>query len=413
MTVKNNLHLQPELNVGLIGHVDHGKTTLVKALSGKWTDTHSEELKRGITIRLGYADVKIYKCKTCKGFTAYSLEEKCPKCKNKNELIKVLSLIDAPGHESLMATMLCGANVMDAALLLISANEDCPQPQTQEHLMALEIIKVKNLIVLQNKIDLVSEERAKKNYEQIKKFLKGTIYEKAPIIPISALHKINIDYLLQTIVEFKGAKKELKKDPLMFVVRSFDVNKPGTEMKKLEGGVLGGVLKQGILKQGDEIEIKPGYLVEEKNQKIWKTLKTKIKKIISGGVELKEVHPGGTFAILTSLDPSIVKSDQLAGSIVGLPGKLSETKNELVIKTTLLDRAVGSRDKLVVEPLKIKELLMMNVYSAATVGIIKEIKKDIIKCVLKRPIVAEKGARITLSRMMGQRWRLIGYGEII
>ena len=411
---KKTVNIQPELNIGMIGHVDHGKTTLVKALSGKWTDTHSEEMKRGITIRLGYADVTIYKCKKCKTPENYSLYDKCLKCKTKGELIKNISLVDAPGHESLMATMLCGANIMDGALVLISANEECPQPQTQEHLMALEITGIKYVIILQNKIDLVSEEQAKKNYEQIKKFLKGTAYENAPIIPISALHNINIDYLLQTMNElFKVPKRDDKKEPLMFVARSFDINKPGTEIKKIIGGVLGGVLKQGVLKKNDEIEIRPGYSVEEKNQRIWKPITTKIEKLMSGGGEIEEAHQGGTFAVLTKLDPSIVKSDQLVGAVVSHKTKLPEVRNELLLKVKLLERAVGVKDKLVIDPLKMKEALMMNVYSAATVGIITELKKDTVKCILKRPVCAEKGAKVTLSRMLGQRWRLIGYGEIV
>ena len=127
--------IQPEISIGMVGHVDHGKTTLVKALSGVWTDTHSEEIKRGITIRLGYADAVFYKCEKCKKF---SVSEKCD-CGHKGKLLRKISLVDAPGHESLMATMLSGATIMDGALLLIAANEKCPQPQTREHLMALKI----------------------------------------------------------------------------------------------------------------------------------------------------------------------------------------------------------------------------------------------------------------------------------
>ena len=134
---------QPEVNIGLVGHVDHGKTTLLEALSGKWTDTHSEEVKRGITIRLGYADVAVYK--DDKGFT---IDEKTGN--KKNTFIRKISFIDAPGHETLMATMLSGAAIMDGALLLIAANEVCPQPQTREHLMALNITGIKNIIIVQN-----------------------------------------------------------------------------------------------------------------------------------------------------------------------------------------------------------------------------------------------------------------------
>src|SRR3989339_1974392 len=120
--IMKSLSVQPELNIALVGHVDHGKTTLTERLSGKWTDTHSEELKRGITIRLGYADASIYKCS--KGH--YTTDKKqCDECKSKVEFERKVSFIDAPGHETLMATMLSGGAIMDGALLLIAANEEC------------------------------------------------------------------------------------------------------------------------------------------------------------------------------------------------------------------------------------------------------------------------------------------------
>src|SRR3989338_2156181 len=245
---------QPVLNIGLVGHVDHGKTSLLEALSGKWADTHSEEIKRGITIRLGYADVVFRKCSEC---AEYTVKEKCPKCNGQAEPLKKVSFVDAPGHESLMATMLAGATIIDGALLLVSAAEECPQPQTREHLMALEIIGIKDIIIVQNKIDLVSEEGAITNYEQIEKFIKGTAYEKAPIIPISAQHKVGLSALIKTMDElFSVPKRDSSKDPLMFVARSFDINKPGTPIKKIVGGVLGGSLKEGRLKVGDEIDRK-------------------------------------------------------------------------------------------------------------------------------------------------------------
>ena len=401
--------VQPEISIGLIGHVDHGKTTLVKALTNKWTDTHSEEIKRGITIRLGYADMGIYKCPKCPEPECYNVTPKCKACGGEAELLRKASLVDAPGHESLMATMICGANIMDGAMLMISATEECPQPQTQEHLMALEIMHIDRVIVVQNKIDLADKAVAEKNYKQIKAFLKDTKYKDAPIIPISALHSINIDLLLQTIQEkFPTPKRDLNKDPIMLVARSFDINKPGTTLDKLKGGVLGGAMRQGKFHVGDEIEILPGYSDDKK----WKPLKTKIASLVAGGAPMKEVHPGGSMAAMTELDPSIVKSDQLVGSVVGKPGKLPPVWNELKLETHLLERVVGAKDKLVVEPIKKGEFLMLNVNSAATVGIVHNISKNKVQCTLKRPICAETGAKITISRRVGQRWRLIGYGII-
>ena len=401
---------QPVINIGTAGHVDHGKTTLLERLSGKWADTHSEEMKRGITIRLGYADVVFRKCEKC---GIYTVKEKCPQCNEDSVIIRKVSFIDAPGHESLMATMLAGATIMDGALLLVSANEECPQPQTREHVMALDIIGVENIVVVQNKIDLVSEEKAIENYEQIKKFLSTTKYKDAPIIPISAQHNVGISELIQAVEEtVKTPERKVDADPLMLIARSFDINKPGTEIEKIAGGVLGGALKQGVLKVGDDIEIRPGRDSLEKNRRIWNPILTKIVGLKSGGISLEEVGPGGSIGVLTSLDPSIVFSDKLSGNIAGLVGKLPPTLNELSMEVHLLQRVIGSKQELNVEPIKIGEALMLNVNSAATVGVVYESKKDKLKCKLKLPVCAEAGSRVTISRMVGTRFRLIGYGII-
>mgnify|MGYP001570676011 FL=1 len=328
--------------------------------------------------------------------------------------MRKVSFVDAPGHESLMATMLSGATIMDGALLLVAANEECPQPQTREHLMALQIIGVKHVIVVQNKIDLISEEQSIKNYEQIKEFLKGTAFESAPIIPISAQHRVGLDFLMQAIDEhIPTPVRDPNKEPIMLVARSFDINKPGITFDRLVGGVFGGSLRQGMLKVGDTIEIKPGRSVTEKNQMIWKPITTKIASLNSGGAELESVGPSGSIGVLTSLDPSIVKSDQLTGSIVGMPGKLPPVWNELVLDVHLLQRVVGTKEELNVEPIKMNETLMLNVNSAATVGIAVELKKNKIKCRLKLPVCADTNSRVTISRRIGNRFRLIGYGEIV
>ncbi len=397
---------QPVVNIGFVGHVDHGKTTLLESLSGKWADTHSEEIKRGITIRLGYADTTFFR----KGSLYYTANDEPPE---DAEAVRKVSFVDAPGHESLMATMLAGTTIMDGALLLVAANEKCPQPQTKEHLMALEIVGIKNIVVVQKKIDLISEEEAVSNYGQIKEFLKDTPYKDAPIIPISAQHKVGISRLIEAIEKtIPTPKRDEAAQPRFLVARSFDINRPGTEIKKLVGGVLGGALAQGVLKKGMLIEIRPGYDVIEKNQRVFKPLTTSIMDISSGGNSLDELHPGGSAGILTSLDPSIVKSDKLTGSVVGIPGTLPPIQYQLKLEVVLLKRVVGMEKDLTVEPIKMSEALMMNVNSAATVGIVTELKKNAIHCRLKLPVCADIGSRVTISRMIGNRFRLIGYGII-
>src|SRR3989344_1250922 len=247
--------LFPEITIGLTGHVDHGKTTLTYALTGKWTMLHSEEIKRGITIKLGYADAEIRKCKN----GHYTNEKVCPQDKLPAELVKKISFVDAPGHETLMAVMLSGAAIMDAAILVVSAAEQVPQPQTAEHLMALKVLGIEKIIVVQNKVDLVTKEKAKENYGQIQKFVNATLGKEVPINPISGQRKANIDVLLEAIQEFfPTPKRDESKEPVMFVARSFDINKPGAKIEKLVGGVLGGAIAHGKFKVGTKIEIKPG-----------------------------------------------------------------------------------------------------------------------------------------------------------
>lgn len=400
--------IQPEINLALVGHVDHGKTTLTERLSGKWTDTHSEELKKGITIRLGYADIIIYHCKKC---DYYTTKEKCLKCNERPQPVRKLSLVDAPGHESLMATMLSGAAIVDGAILLIAANEKCPQPQTREHLMALQIAGIKNILIVQNKVDLTTHEESLKNHQQIREFLKETDYKDAPIIPLSARANVNIDVLIEAIQKYLPTpKRDPKANPLMLVARSFDINKPGTKPENLTGGVLGGTIKQGKLKVGQEVEILPGYVVEEKNKKVWKPLKTKIIQVFSGGQPVKEILPGGSMALATTLDPTIVKSDSLTGSLVGLPGKLPPPHYQINLEAHLLQRVVGTKEETDVKPLAKGEVLMLNVNSAVTAGIITDLKKKVVTCTLKKPICANSQERITISRRVGDRFRLIGYG---
>ncbi|MEK6854354.1 MAG: translation initiation factor IF-2 subunit gamma [Nanoarchaeota archaeon] len=408
-----NEAVQPELNIGMVGHVDHGKTTLVEAITGKWTDTHSEEIKRGITIRLGYADAEFRKCPKCAAPSSFSTAEVCSTCGEKTELLRRLSFVDAPGHESLMATMLSGAAIMDGALLLIAANEKCPQPQTREHLMALQIVGIKNIVIVQNKVDLVGEEEAVENYKQIKEFVKGTPYEAAPVVPISAQRRVNIDVLIGAIQESiptPARKKEA--EPLMLVARSFDINRPGTLPEKIQGGVLGGAVRQGVFAVGKDIEIRPGRRVEKTGKSSWIPIQTKIVGLVTGGSSVREISPGGSVGIMTSLDPGVVKADALSGTVVGLPGKLPPVWHEFKAGIHLLERVVGAKDELVVEPLRQGETLMLNVNSSATVGVVAELKKDTVLLRLKLPVCAEAGSRVTLSRLLGSRWRLIGYGII-
>ena len=207
---------QPSINIGTSGHVDHGKTTLVEAITGVWTSAHSEELRRGITIKVGYADAAFYKCPQCPAPSCYSTQPICTNCGGKSELLRVVSFVDSPGHESLMANMLSGSALMDGAILVVAANERVPQPQTREHLFALQILGIQQIVIVQNKVDLTAYEKAITNFDEIKEFVKGSVAEKAPIIPVSAQHKVNIDALIEAIENtIKTPKRTKNAKPIM------------------------------------------------------------------------------------------------------------------------------------------------------------------------------------------------------
>ena len=390
----------PELNVGVMGHIDHGKTTLLDQLTGKFTDTHSEELKRGITIKLGYADTTIFQ------------DGKDFNNKGKGKPIRYVSFIDAPGHEMLMATMLSGAAIIDSAILVIAANEGI-KPQTTEHFMALQAKKIKNIIIVQNKIDLVDKEQALKNYKEIKEFIKGSLAENAPIIPVSSQQGINIDKIFEELCKLEIPKREIDTTPLFLIARSFDINRPGKSIEDLNGGALGGILKKGKLKVGDEIEIKPGLTTKKANQQIYQTLTTKILSLYKGNKSVTEITPGPSISIETSLDPFLTKADSLTGCVVSLKGILPEITDTLKVKVELFKEVLGISGHKKIEPIKTKEMLMLNINTSITVGTVEKISGDEIQLNLNIPVVALKGDTAGITRNIDGHWRLIGFGKIV
>ena len=408
-----SLPKQPEVNIGMVGHVDHGKTTLTQALSGVWTDTHSEERKRGISIKLGYADTAFYK--TSDG--RYYARGKHPDGQDDldDDLLRVVSFVDAPGHETLMAVMISGASIMDGAMLLISATEKCPQPQTREHLAALQIAGIENIVVVQNKIDIASRERAQESYSEIKSFLKGTIAESAPIIPVSAHHDVNLDVLIQAIEDvIPTPDRSGDESGLMYVARSFDVNRPETRPEGLAGGIIGGSIVEGSFNVGDSILIAPGRRIQSGGKTSWKPIPTRIESLKGGGLDLESVHAGGLCGIATPMDPMSTKADELSGQVMAREGELPPIWEELKLDLRLLEKMVssGEEDAGSIRPLQTNEMLMINSATATSVGTVSSAKGGSATIQLRLPICAKSGSRVTLSRRVGSRWRLIGHGSI-
>jgi translation initiation factor 2 subunit 3 len=417
--VKELMKRQAECNIGLVGHVDHGKTTLVKALTGDWTDRHSEEQERGISIKLGYSNATILYCPNCDEYITYYLAEQerkkgqprfsCPHCKGQLEFKRNISFVDAPGHEILMATMLSGASLMDGACLLIAADEKCPQPQTREHLEALNIAGIQNIIILQNKIDAVSREQAVENYQQIKDFIKGTIAENAPIIPVSAVFGANITLVIRGFEEIIPSPQLSEGEFQFLIARSFDINRPGKEIQDLKGGVIGGSVLKGEISLGDQIEIRPGLRVKDS----YVPIKSTVVSISQGNNLLDIAKPGGLIGLGTKLDPALTKGDHLIGHLVGKPGTLPDVVHDVELKVSLLDRVIGSEQMLRVHSLKHNEKLLLVVGTEKTGGTVTKLLKDSVIIKLNPPICPPENFIYAISRIINRRYRLIGYGETI
>jgi translation initiation factor 2 subunit 3 len=308
-----------------------------------------------------------------------------------------------------MANMLSGSALMDGAILVIAANDRVPQPQTREHLLALQVLGIKQIVIVQNKVDLTDSEKAVENYEEIKDFVRKSVAETAPIIPVSAQHKINIDALIEAIestIETPLRKKNAS--AIMHVLRSFDVNKPGIRIKQVKGGVIGGALVQGEFNIGDEVEIRPGFFDEKKGK--YEPINSTIATLGTGAGLVDTVKPGGLIALGTKLDPTFVKSDSLIGSVVGKPGELPKDIEDIVVEVQLFDTAVGTQELVKVDPIRVKEPLRLNIGTAATLGTVANSRDNRVEIRLKKPICMMPKSRVAISRRITDRWRLIGAG---
>lgn len=414
----NNIDHQATINIGTIGHVAHGKSTIVKAISGVKTVRFKDEMVRNITIKLGYANAKIYKCN----------DEKCPRpanykstgsdvmdvqichCGSEMSLMRHVSFVDCPGHGVLMSTMLNGTSVMDAALLVISANEEFPQEQTLEHISAIEISNINSVLVVQNKIDLVKESDVIQQYDKFKEFVENGCLKSlknSPIIPVSAQLSYNIDVLLEYIVtKIPIPTRDLQSPARMYIIRSFDINHPGKHFEELKGGICGGSILRGIFKIGDEIEIRPGIVIRNDKNDCFQCIPiiSKIVSLFSENNSLEYAIPGGLIGIGTTIDPSITIGDKLVGQLIGIRGTLPFIYYKIEIQIM-----INSNQK----NIKKDETLMININSTTTSGRIMSIENDRAKILLNYPICVEMGDKISLSRRINKKYRLIGHGSII
>jgi len=409
-------------NIALVGHVANGKTTLVNALTGVNTKRSSSEIKSGRTIKLGYANCIMWRCDSCQTVSSSSQDVKelyCDNCtlKSSMKIVKKISFVDAPGHHDYVHTMIKGATVVDAAILVTDVRREALQIQTLEHLAILSVLNVKNIIVVQNKADLVSGEQCIKHYNELKQSLIGTVAEESIIVPVSAQNDINIDVLrlcLMKLVEGMDERMRISLDKvsaftcgLFNIVRSFDINKPGIDYLLMKGGIVGGTVVGDVkFCIGDTVEIRPGIL---KKDGTCLPLTTKIESIFSEKDKCSETVTGGLFGIGTTLDPLLTASDRLSGSLLGIPGTMPDIVYELEMKIT----TIKLDDTCHKEKVKIGTVYRLVIGNVSVNAVAKESKT--VKCVImkfNKPICT-KESRCLIYTQESSNTRMIAFGAII
>ena len=408
---------QPILNIGMIGSVANGKSSITKALTGIATQKHSSEKQKNITIKLGYANAKIFKCLNCprpeciQSGPSNLLNKKCSLCNSDMELVTHISIVDVPGHTRFMSTMINGTNVMDTTILVEAINNDnIPSPQTIEHLNAITVGNISNSIICVNKFDLVKTEIGIKRIKILKDNLDNTVAKDSPIIPISATFNINIDVLCDYISQIPTPIRDISVPHKMIVVRSFNINKPGTSIDEICGGVIGGSILCGKINVGMEVELRPGYCIENKNndpvniQYRWKykPLRAKVLSINSENNNLNYAIPGGLIGVQLDIDPALTANDGLIGQILTPINNSYNVYEDIIISYKLLDESLF---------VKVNDLLQLNINACNVISRIEE-KDDqgnILKLKLEKPISVNIKDKVTIC----YNGKIFGMGIII
>ena len=310
-------------NIAIVGHVANGKTTITHCLSGINTKRHAEEQKSGRTIKLGYANLTLFKCNDCN--TKYSTSQdvkkhSCGECGEDCKKAYFVSLCDTPGHSSFVKTMVRGSATVDGAIILTCPKDFKSQVQTLQHLAILEILNVRNVFIIQNKCDLVTKDECLTNYGLIREEFKGTVAETCPIIPCCAQRGLGVEKIIDCLFDMcdkltvSASSTQPPKFNVFQIIRSFDINRPDTDIDHLRGGVIGGTLNGGELHVGDDIEIRPGLITKDNK---YRALKTKILSIYSESTPIKQCSTGGLVALGTRLDPTLTRGDRMVGQVCG------------------------------------------------------------------------------------------------
>jgi translation initiation factor 2 subunit 3 len=336
----HSLMCQPIMNIGCLGSVSDGKSTLVKILTGIETQKDSRERVRNITINQGYGNMKIYKNNND---MSYHTTDSNVMMLDNHTLVHHISFVDCPGHQELIRVTLGALELMYGAVVIVAVDQPLQnKPQLAQHLAAAKLGRIEKIIVCMNKIDLVDKETLLKRKNELDSMLEKYNIVPYAIIPTCFNKKIGINWLVQAMMELYDPKQYIgnmmSSAPLFNISRTFDVNKPGTLWDDVVGGVLGGSLSYGKLAVGTMIEIRPGILTKNKQGKmIGQPIVTKITSIKTDTTELDCALPGGLVGIGTDIDPYYCKKNGLVGHIIGLVGHMPNIYNDVTLSITLID----------------------------------------------------------------------------
>jgi translation initiation factor 2 subunit 3 len=342
----STLNNQPLTNIGCLGSVSDGKSTLVEKLTGTKTQRHSSEKTRNITKNQGYANMKIWSDTNADGSIMYHTTDTHPtEFKNANgntcPLVNHISFVDCPGHQELIKVMLSSTALMDGAILVVAVNDKPPseKPQLIQHLAAIKLGHIKNIIVCLNKIDLVPKDLLLQRKQELDEMLEQYEIRPYAVIPTCFNKGIGTKYVIKAMMELFNPANFAERNsslPIFRISRSFDINKPGTNWADINGGVIGGSLVSGKISTGDEIEIRPGMLIGKPGKMSCKPIKTTVLSIKTDTTELDEIYPGGLIGIGTEIDPLYSKTNYLAGNVAGLVGTLPNVYLEIAVSVEMI-----------------------------------------------------------------------------
>ena len=407
--MNNNCKL---INLGTLGSVSDGKSEMIYQLSGIRTQRDSREKKRNITIKAGYANIKLWKCEEC--FKLFSSGENvteniCDNCDDNNCVINNhISFVDCPGHQELIETMMSSMSLMKGAIVIISVAEPLKQkPQLIQHLISAKVSNLNKLIICMNKCDLVPINIVKERKKELDELLKKLDITPLIIIPTSFTHKLGINELIHSIETFfPNQEEEINTKTLFRITRSFDINQPGINYETMKGGCVGGSLISGSFKLNDEVEINPGILTKNKDGRFTcEPIRTTLLSFESDKIKLDVVEPGGLVGILTNIDPYYCKNDQLKGNVITLVGQALPVYDKINIEFSKIDEFDG------VWIPKNGDKLFLQIGNMFTEAILSKIKNEKMLLQLVKPVCIDTNSKIMIC-IKQPILKIVGIGSL-